>query len=266
MGGRGLSTSKLLISLPSSVDCALFPLRSLLLSRCPMPQFPNMGTFRFLRNFKFQPLASVWTRTHPNEHEDEETKGFLDKGYQENKNGGISRTAIVLTVLNALMLLTSSTWFMIWYCNHFIVLNAALRRTSSYSPSPNPPLSPLISAEVCLILTNPSSGPVWNLVDLEPSVKMLNGTYYPPKSGGSIARQQPNPEADAIWDEWELTRVFPITKEDVLKIGKDPSTVAKLEDDIWGLGDDAYAAIFDSYHQIHCLNSLRHIAYGNYCK
>ncbi|KAF2033088.1 hypothetical protein EK21DRAFT_45679, partial [Setomelanomma holmii] len=47
-------------------------------------------------------------------------------------------------------------------------------------------------------------------------------------------------------------------------LGKDPTTVTKLEDDIWGLGDDAYATIFDVYHQVHCLNSLRHIAYGEY--
>lgn len=104
------------------------------------------------------------------------------------------------------------------------------------------------------------------MVDLEASVKKLNGTFYPQKDGGSIARQQPNPEADATWDEWELTRVFPVTKDDIIKMGKDPSTVTKLEDDVWGLGDDAYAAIFDVYHQIHCLNSLRHIAYGDYCR
>ncbi|KAI1559509.1 tat pathway signal sequence, partial [Pyrenophora tritici-repentis] len=82
--------------------------------------------------------------------------------------------------------------------------------------------------------------------------------------GGSIARQQPNPDSDAIWDEWELTRVYPATREDIIKMGTDPSTVAKLKDDVWGLGDDAYATIFDVYHQIHCLNSLRHIAYSNY--
>ncbi|KAH6648691.1 hypothetical protein BKA67DRAFT_594163 [Truncatella angustata] len=49
-----------------------------------------------------------------------------------------------------------------------------------------------------------------------------------------------------------------------MKLGKDPSTAVKLEDDIWGLGDDAYGAVFDVYHQLHCLNSLRKIAYGNY--
>ena len=109
-------------------------------------------------------------------------------------------------------------------------------------------------------------GPVLDLIDLEPGIRQLNGTFYPRRDGNSIARQAPNAEADEIWDEWELTRVFPITRADILKLGKDPSTVAKLEDDVWGLGDDAFAAIFDVYHQIHCLNSLRKFAYGGYCK
>lgn len=74
----------------------------------------------------------------------------------------------------------------------------------------------------------------------------------------------PNVAADEIWDEWELTRVFPLTKNDIIKMGKDPRYVAKLENDLWGLGDDAYVGTFDVYHQLHCLNSLRHIAYGTY--
>jgi hypothetical protein len=55
-----------------------------------------------------------------------------------------------------------------------------------------------------------------------------------------------------------------VSREELRKMGVDPSTAAKLEDDVWGLGDDAYASIFDVYHQVHCLNSLRRIAYGDY--
>ncbi|KAF2011565.1 hypothetical protein BU24DRAFT_435969 [Aaosphaeria arxii CBS 175.79] len=47
-------------------------------------------------------------------------------------------------------------------------------------------------------------------------------------------------------------------------MGKDPSTATKLEDEIWGLGDDAYATILDVYHQVHCLNSLRKLVYPDY--
>ena len=93
----------------------------------------------------------------------------------------------------------------------------------------------------------------------------INGTLWPPPaSKQSIGRQMPNEQADAIWKEWELTRVLPLTKHELVKLGKDPTTAVKLEDEIWGLGEDVYAGVLDVYHQLHCLNSLRHIAYGNY--
>lgn len=59
-------------------------------------------------------------------------------------------------------------------------------------------------------------------------------------------------------------RVLPITRDAIIRMGKDPSTVAKLEDEIWGLGDDAYASALDVYHQLHCVNMMRQIAYGGY--
>ena len=108
------------------------------------------------------------------------------------------------------------------------------------------------------------TGPVFDAIDLETQVKRVNGSLFPPAKDESIARQNPNKDADAIWAEWELQRVFALSETDIIKLGKDPSTVAKLEDSIWGLGDDAYAATLDVYHQLHCLNALRHIAYGNY--
>lgn len=74
----------------------------------------------------------------------------------------------------------------------------------------------------------------------------------------------PNVDADRIWKEWERNHIIPVTRADILRMGKDPATAAKLEDAIWGLGDDAYAAILDVYHHLHCLNSLRRIAYGTY--
>lgn len=74
----------------------------------------------------------------------------------------------------------------------------------------------------------------------------------------------PNDEADGLWNEWSIGRIHPLTREDIIKMGKDPSVVVKLDDAIWGLGDNAYAASLDVYHQLHCLNTLRHIAYGSY--
>lgn len=147
--------------------------------------------------------------------------------------------AIIVTSLNIIMLLISSTLFAKWYHSQRSLRNNDYRRVAPYSP-------------------------IFDKFDLGPTTKKINGSFYPSRDGGSIARQQPNPNSDAIWNEWELTRVYPATRENIIKMGTDPSTVAKLEDDVWGLGDDAYATIFDVYHQVHCLNSLRHVAYGDY--
>ena len=87
---------------------------------------------------------------------------------------------------------------------------------------------------------------------------------FPSKDGASIAREIPNAAADEIWEEWELTHFLPIAEADILKLGKESSTVPKLDDKQWGLGHDAYIGGFDVYHQIHCLNSLRRIIYRSY--
>jgi hypothetical protein len=74
----------------------------------------------------------------------------------------------------------------------------------------------------------------------------------------------PNPVSDAVWHDWEVVRPIPITKEQIIRMGKDPSTAAKLEDQHFGLGDDAHVGSLDVFHLIHCLNSLRQMAYGKY--
>ncbi|KAF2796337.1 hypothetical protein K505DRAFT_300397 [Melanomma pulvis-pyrius CBS 109.77] len=194
-----------------------------------------------LPKFEYKPIASGENRDSSFETDADETKGYLNEAQAQDgdRTKANWRVMVLLTILNACVLILSSTLFGTWFYNRHIILNAEYRRVSSYSP-------------------------VHDRFDLDPTFKKINGTFYRPKDGGSIARQQPNPKADAIWDEWELTRVYPITREEIIKMGKDPTTVAKLDNDVWGLGDDAHAAIFDAYHQIHCLNSLRHIAYGEY--
>lgn len=71
-----------------------------------------------------------------------------------------------------------------------------------------------------------------------------------------IARQFPNEEADAQWeDDIDLIRPIAVTREQIIMMGKDPETVAKLEDKDWGLGDNAYVAALDVFHNLHCLNT-----------
>ncbi|KAG5964468.1 hypothetical protein E4U56_002174 [Claviceps arundinis] len=146
-------------------------------------------------------------------------------------NGRWSRAFLVMSISNmVLFLLTASMMTSLGLRSQKRVLNAELRATSSYTP-------------------------IYDMIDLEPSIRKINGTVMP-AGKLSIARQFPNPAADAIWTEdIELIRPIPVTREQIIKMGKDPDTVAKLEDDDWGLGDDAYVAALDVFHNLHCLNS-----------
>jgi len=69
-------------------------------------------------------------------------------------------------------------------------------------------------------------------------------------------------ETDSQWEDYARNRIFPVTARQLRAMGVDPSTAAKLDDKDWGLGDDAYVAALDVYHQLHCLNSLRKLAHG----
>ncbi|KAG6107384.1 hypothetical protein E4U14_004184 [Claviceps sp. LM454 group G7] len=130
-------------------------------------------------------------------------------------NGRWSRAFLVMSISNmVLFLLTASMMTSLSIRSQKRVLNAELRATSSYTP-------------------------IYDMIDLEPSIRRINGTVMP-AGKLSIARQFPNPAADAIWtQDIELIRPIPVTREQIIKMGKDPDTVAKLEDNDWGLGDDA---------------------------
>jgi hypothetical protein len=165
----------------------------------------------------------------------------------------MSTAMLLLTILNvALFMLTSILAIRL----NKKPLNAELRATSSYSTSQlfiHPHLLVLDVWEISQLTKR--SGPVFDMIDLEPSIKKINGTQKP-LGTLSIARQFPNPVADAIWEEdIESIRPIPITKEQIRKLGKNPDTVAKLGNDVWGLGDDAYVATLDVFHVLHCLNT-----------
>ena len=80
----------------------------------------------------------------------------------------------------------------------------------------------------------------------------MNGTIWPTVPL-SIGRQPPSPENDAAWGDFEEIRVFPITREDIIKLNKVPEHVAQFDNDFWGLGDNAYMATLDLQHV--CVNS-----------
>lgn len=81
----------------------------------------------------------------------------------------------------------------------------------------------------------------------------------------SWARREPgDPVAEAIWESLEIVPAIAITRDDVLGLGKDPELVARFDDTLFGLGDDAYVATLDIQHKIHCLNELRKMAFADY--
>lgn len=92
----------------------------------------------------------------------------------------------------------------------------------------------------------------------------INGTLYPAKHH-SFSRAEPGePAAEAIWEALEMSAMFPISREQLLKTGKDPSTAVQFADSIFGLGDEAYVASLDVQHKMHCLNELRKSTFANY--
>ena len=110
------------------------------------------------------------------------------------------------------------------------------------------------------------AAPVIESIRIEHQQVLLNGTLWP-RNEPSFSRKEPGgPEAEAVWNSFETFSRFPITREDVIALGKDPNTVARFPDETFGLGDGAYIAALDIQHKLHCLNELRKMAFADYGK
>ncbi|EHK99530.1 hypothetical protein M7I_4600 [Glarea lozoyensis 74030] len=144
---------------------------------------------------------------------------------------------VTLTILNTTMFLFSFT-VLISRISVSEGKNAALKQSSFYSP-------------------------ILNDITIPTFPYTMNGSLFADNNPG-LARQDPSPEVDDVWKEFDKTRTLVISREDVVKLGKDPELVAKFEDEYWGFGDDAYMAQMDVFHQIHCLNTLRKIAFEDF--
>ena len=94
----------------------------------------------------------------------------------------------------------------------------------------------------------------------------LNGTLWPSENPSWSRKEIGDPEAEAVWETFELIDTFPITRDDVIALGKDPETVVRYPDENFGLGAEAYVAALDIQHKIHCLNELRKMAFIDYGK
>ncbi|KAF7191497.1 hypothetical protein HII31_06999 [Pseudocercospora fuligena] len=151
---------------------------------------------------------------------------------------GVSyRRRFIISVLNGIVFAASVVLFAI-SSSPFHGRNAALKEISLYSP----------------ILTD---------IELDLHTVTFNGSLFP-GSDPSPWRQLPGPVSDAAWAEFESIHTLVLTREEILRMGKDPALVAKYSDSYWHLGDDAYIGALDVFHQVHCLNTIRHKVFENY--
>ncbi|OAX77925.1 hypothetical protein ACJ72_07772 [Emergomyces africanus] len=128
--------------------------------------------------------------------------------------------------------------FLISHSGHLFEKNAALKKTSYGSR-------------------------VLDEIEIPTYSVMMNGTVFPPPDP-VFSRQIPSAENDAVWESFENIRTHIVTRDDIIKLGKDPNTVAHFDDEYWGFGPNAYMAQLDIFHQIHCLNRLRKAAFATY--
>lgn len=76
-----------------------------------------------------------------------------------------------------------------------------------------------------------------------------------------IWRKPPSPEVDAAWTRITPEHIWPVTREDIVRMLKDPEVVPKLPPQY---GPDAYVGKALAFHHIHCLNSLRKAIHKDY--
>ena len=85
--------------------------------------------------------------------------------------------------------------------------------------------------------------------------KRMDGTLLNTKPP-VIYRREPRHDVDAAWAALYDTRPIPLTRDQVLAIGKDPAQAVRIPES-WGRGNDSYFGRLDVFHQLHCLDALR---------
>ncbi|MCJ1261258.1 hypothetical protein MMC22_001122 [Lobaria immixta] len=105
--------------------------------------------------------------------------------------------------------------------------------------------------------------PIFNRLDIPLITRQNDATlFYNESNPSHIYRLPPSPEVDAAWERIANIGIHPVTREDVIRLGKNPDE-AIIPPDYWGL-DGHYMVELDVFHQIHCLNALRQALVFNY--
>lgn len=104
--------------------------------------------------------------------------------------------------------------------------------------------------------------PVLEKVEIPTKLTRMNGTLLtsddPPWS-----RQLFTNETETHWHTFDLPWTLALSADEVRQLGKDPATVANFTED-WGFGENSYMAQIDVFHQLHCLNQLRTVAFKDH--
>jgi hypothetical protein len=131
--------------------------------------------------------------------------------------------------------------------------NTIIRKTSAYCITPNK-----LNQKDQTILT--MIAPLLNKIEFKLEPTWLNGSFLDEGAVPSPYRALPGEEADKAWHAIGEPEWIIINENDARQLGKDPSTLVRAPED-WGYGNDAFIAMMDLNHQLHCINQVRQAAF-----
>lgn len=156
--------------------------------------------------------------------DDEAADSLLpSKSVHQRSNSISPRCLSIWTTLNIVMFLASLSLFSSWWYQTHWVRNAAYRQVSSHSQSTLSTYPSVSFFEIqCTFGLLCSLAPILDRLDLNPVITKINGTFKTP-ANPPFSRQMPNPVADEVWDEILIDRFIPISRAEIVKLGKDPT-------------------------------------------
>ncbi|GIZ43030.1 hypothetical protein CKM354_000627400 [Cercospora kikuchii] len=106
--------------------------------------------------------------------------------------------------------------------------------------------------------------PLHRLMDIRYETTTLRSGHLANSSApDAIYRMPQSSEVHKAWSDLTRPAVFPITREDVIRLGKDPAVAIKAPKE-YGWPEDTYLGSLEFTHQLHCLDTLRRNLLPNY--
>lgn len=89
--------------------------------------------------------------------------------------------------------------------------------------------------------------PILNDIEIPQKAIIFDGTVRSPLNP-SIARQEPSKANDAEWAAYGNSPRIALTRDDIIKLGKDPETSARWDRNYWRLDEDLYVGTLNLAH------------------